>query len=215
VFVSSEKPPHDGDLSGAQLGARERASSGAFGHSGCVHDDPLAPVHTGLGTPPFPPSPGRTRHPVPTKILSRDQLRVAWRASRDASSKPGRPGLDNVKAGVFEARLEHNISRAAEDLRSGRYGFSDLRPVFIQKPNSQKERLICVPTVRDRLVQRAMCAYLERRRKFRIYNPISYGFVKGRSANDAVTQAVRLRSSCTWVLKRTSSSSLTAFLATT
>jgi hypothetical protein len=34
---------HDGDLSRAQLGARERASSGAFGHSGCVQDHPLAP----------------------------------------------------------------------------------------------------------------------------------------------------------------------------
>ena len=46
-------------------------------------------------------------------------------------------------------RLLHN------DLALGHYKFSNLRPVLLKKRNG-KDRLICIPTVRDRVVQRAI-----------------------------------------------------------
>jgi hypothetical protein len=73
--------------------------------------------------------------------------------------------------------------------------------VFIPKPNSNKERLICIPTVCDRVVQRTIVDYLVTNRKLPIYNSSSYGFIKGRGVQAAIARAVNLRSTHDWCLK--------------
>src|SRR5262249_38461208 len=88
------------------------------------------------------------------------------------------------------------------EMRNGSYGFSPLRPVFIPKPNSEKERMICVPTVRDRLVQRAIIHYLDREKKFPIYNQSSFGFIRGRGGTkQAIKVALKCREQSDWCLK--------------
>jgi hypothetical protein len=73
--------------------------------------------------------------------------------------------------------------------------------VFIQKAGSNKERVVCIPTVRDRLVQRAIVQYLASSRKLPIYNSSSFGFIKGTGSVDAIDRAVELRSVFEWVVK--------------
>ncbi len=137
----------------------------------------------------------------PTKILSKSNLLTAWQNSRDSSRKAGRPGIDNVTAQQFAAKLDYNLTVIARQLRTGSYGFARLKPVFIPKPNSSKERMICIPTVRDRVVQRAIGNYLTSRRCFPVYNSSSFGFIRGRRPADAVNAAVNLRTRYEWCLK--------------
>jgi RNA-directed DNA polymerase len=101
----------------------------------------------------------------------------------------------------FAARLDSNLKFTADELRFGRYGPSRLRPVLIPKANSDKERLICIPTVRDRVVQRAVANYLVTNKSFPIYNSSSYGFIKGRGTQLAIDQANALRNCYDWCLK--------------
>jgi group II intron reverse transcriptase/maturase len=158
---------------------------------------------TGLGVPDrSAPMPERTpSFPKPSRILSKKALREAWRQSRDSTRNAGRPGIDHVTAEQFSAKLDSNLEEICLRLRKGNYGFSGLRAVFVPKPNSDKERLICVPTIKDRIVQRAICDYLNSRSSFPIYNASSYGFIAGRGTREAVSSVVKLRSKYDWCLK--------------
>jgi RNA-directed DNA polymerase len=137
----------------------------------------------------------------PVKLLSKAKLRNAWQKSRDNTIKAGRPGIDGVSAQHFAARLDTNLQTLTETLRNGTYGPSRLRAVLIPKPNSEKFRLICIPTIRDRIVQRTIVDYLVENKKFPIYNSSSYGFIKGRGTQSAIARAVVLRSKYDWCLK--------------
>lgn len=137
----------------------------------------------------------------PVKLLSKAKLRSAWKKSRDATGEPGRPGIDGVSAQQFAAKLDTNLQTLTETIRNGTYGPSRLRAVLIPKPNSEKYRLICIPTVKDRIVQRTIVQYLVENRKLPIYNSSSYGFIKGRGTQSAISRAVVLRSKYDWCLK--------------
>ncbi|MGY0572395.1 reverse transcriptase domain-containing protein [Bradyrhizobium sp. RDM12] len=148
------------------------------------------------------PTPERTApFPKPVKILSKKNLFIAWKESRDASSDPGRPGLDGLTAEQFALRVDERLAALAKELRTGKYYPSRLKSVFIPKPNSTKERLICIPVIRDRIVQRAIVNYLVVKDRFPIENEFSFGFVKGRGTNQAVTRALELRQRYEWCLK--------------
>jgi group II intron reverse transcriptase/maturase len=148
------------------------------------------------------PQPGQTvKFPKPIKIISKGALAREWKNSRDATKSAGRKGVDNVTASQFAANLDHNLDVIARCLKQGKFGFSKLRAVFIPKPNSEKERMICIPTVRDRLVQRVISQYIASRKLFPIYNSSSFGFIKGIGTRDAINAVVRLRGAYDWCLK--------------
>jgi RNA-directed DNA polymerase len=148
------------------------------------------------------PQPGRTsRVPRPLKTLSKTVLLQAWNASRDATSRPGRPGIDRVTAQQFQAKLDTNLNDIVSRLQRGEYGFSKLRTVFIPKPDSDKERVICIPTIRDRLVQRAIATRIGSKKLFPINNASSFGFIKGLGPKSAIDRAIDLRGKYDWCLK--------------
>lgn len=144
---------------------------------------------------------GSIVRPKPIKILSKDNLRAAWDLSRDSTAHAGSAGIDNQSAKQFASNLDENLEKIRKRLQAGTYTFSRLRPVFIQKANSTKERVICIPTVGDRIVQRAIVRYLERSRKLPIYNSSSFGFIKGLGTKNAIDKAVELRSLYEWSVK--------------
>jgi RNA-directed DNA polymerase len=144
---------------------------------------------------------GSVTRPKPIKILSKDNLRAAWDISRDSTAHAGSAGIDKESAKQFASDLDENLDEIRKRLLTGTYRFSRLRPVFIQKPNSGKERVICIPTVRDRIVQRTIVHYLERSRKLPIYNSSSFGFIKGLGTKNAIEKAVELRSLYEWSVK--------------
>ena len=87
----------------------------------------------------------------------------------------------------------------ATGLRSGTFRFSALDPFFIPKPDG-KFRVICVPTVTDRVVQRAILDAIGERQAW-MKNAVSYGFVSERGVEKAVIKAIQYRKLKPWVFK--------------
>lgn len=140
-------------------------------------------------------------YPRPSQILSATNLRRAWKSSKDAGGGAGSPGIDGVRARSYAMNLEENLRLLAKELRSGKFRFSALRPVFVPKPNSSKERIICIPSVKDRLVQRAVSNYLYSKKKFQVYNSSSFGFIPDLGLKMALQRALGLRSEFDFVFE--------------
>lgn len=135
-------------------------------------------------------------------IASKSALSAAWtdvvRRKRHSPSF-SRIGLNGESLYSFERYLERNIADVSSRLRSKSFGFSELEPTFVPK-NSTEYRLISIPTVADRVVQRAILNFLRPRNGW-MANGISYGFVPDLSVEDAITKALQLRDRKSWVFK--------------
>jgi RNA-directed DNA polymerase len=136
--------------------------------------------------------------PIPKKILSKRRLHKIWSASRDATSKPASAGIDGQSAQSFAQNLDAKIARLNSDISARKFGFSDLRAVAIPKDNGKK-RIICIPTVRDRLVQRAIVTWLVETNKIPQQDFV-YG-TKGQGLKKAIQRALTLRSTFEWCVK--------------
>lgn len=126
-------------------------------------------------------------------VASPDYLKVVWKEMYDNTlpRKRNSKGRDGISINSFQEHKKEFIKRISDDIKNSRYSFWDLAPVFLPKSDG-KERLICVPVVQDRLVQRAILKFLYDN-GCRAETNISYGFVKGRNVSKALKEAVRLR----------------------
>jgi RNA-directed DNA polymerase len=105
-------------------------------------------------------------------------------------NKHAAPGVDGTTVEKYRQSLDSNLGELHERLRAGRYRASPVRRVYIPKANG-KQRPLGIPTVEDRIVQRAVAGIIEA-----IYEPYfsdcSYGFRPGRSCHDALEQLRRI-----------------------
>ena len=136
----------------------------------------------------------------PVHILSKRNLHLAWKESRDSSANAGARGTDGVCASSFAANLDQNIANLRNEILDDRYGFSSLRGVKLAKSNGSF-RLICVPTVRDRLVQRTVLRHLNTSSILPQYPASAFGFVPNRGVAAAVTEVTRLRAQYPWTFE--------------
>src|SRR6266581_3530758 len=122
------------------------------------------------------------------KICREDILHHAYRLAR---ANAGAPGVDEVSFAQIEERgLEAWLAGLREELVSTTYRPDPVRRVMIPKPNGVGERLLGIPTIRDRVVQAAAKLVLE---------PIfeadfednAYGYRPARGAADAVKEVHR------------------------
>ena len=108
-------------------------------------------------------------------------LREAYRRTR----KTAAAGVDGVTSAQYEAHLEANLKSLLERFKSGRYRAPAIRRVHIPKDGAGKTRPIGIPTLEDRILQRAVLMVLEP-----VYEQdfldCSYGFRPGRSAHQAL-----------------------------
>jgi group II intron reverse transcriptase/maturase len=136
------------------------------------------------------------------RTFSKNALRAAWqhlyRNAKPSSRKT--VGIDDISINDFESDATAHLRTLHNEIASGCYVFSDLRPVLIKKSNN-KDRLICIPTVRDRIVQRAALQFLMEKYGDVLKNEISYGFLPNRSVQDAATVAIRIRRKKRWAFK--------------
>ncbi len=137
-----------------------------------------------------------------SEISSPQSLGAAFRSLYRRSKPRSRNtrGIDDVSINDFAFDPKPALRKLSRDLRDKKFVYSSLRPHLIPKPN-RKDRLICVPTVRDRIVQRALLDYITERYSTRLRNPISYGFVKGRTVEEAALRGCEHRASLPWVFK--------------
>ncbi|WP_187290826.1 reverse transcriptase domain-containing protein [Hyphomicrobium denitrificans] len=140
------------------------------------------------------------KYPRPSKHFTIATANRIWEASRDASRNPGVAGIDGVSATQFSQNLQNNLRILSRSVIAGSFRFKNLRPFFPPKKNGG-HRVICVPTVADRLVQRMIVESLTTNDRFRLVNDASYGFIRGRSVRDAVAKAIATRTNYEWVLK--------------
>ena len=108
-------------------------------------------------------------------------LEEAYRRTR----KDGAAGVDGVTAQEYEAALTANLTDLLDRFKSGRYRAPPVRRVHIPKEGTNKTRPIGIPTLEDKVLQRAVLMVLEP-----VYEQgfldCSYGFRPGRSAHQAL-----------------------------
>ena len=75
--------------------------------------------------------------------------------------KDAAPGVDGVTAAQYEANLEANLTGLLERFKSGRYRAPAVRRVHLEKPGTSKTRPIGIPTLEDKILQRAVLMVLE------------------------------------------------------
>ena len=138
------------------------------------------------------------------QISSLKSLRFAWdQINAGATGKRRKSsGIDNESIEDFAANADANLRVLQERVRRSRgdYEFADLKGHLIPKPNGSL-RVISVPTVRDRIVQRSVLKHLSDTDHCGLANEVSYGFVKTRSVSHAVGQAKALRRSKPYAYK--------------
>ncbi len=125
-------------------------------------------------------------------------LREAYRRTR----KDGATGVDGQTAADYEKDLEGNLRSLLERAKSGSYWATPVRRVYIPKGTSGDTRPIGIPTLEDKVLQRAIVMLLEPIYE-QDFHDGSYGFRPRRSAHDALqalwNQTMAMRGG--WVLE--------------
>jgi len=100
------------------------------------------------------------------------------------------PGVDGVNKLMMQARQSDELRMLREELLSGNYQPLPARRVYIPKANG-KQRPLGIPTLRDRIVQRAMLMAMEPIWESHFHS-LSYGFRPERSVHHAI-RTVRIQ----------------------
>lgn len=131
------------------------------------------------------------------RVLEGNNLRRAWVEVRD---NDGAAGVDNVSLLEWQRTWQQRLVALAADVRANTYRPSPLRERRIPKASGDGLRLLRIPTITDRVLQRAVLQVLQP-----LYEPIflecSYGYRPGRGVADAVRAISQLRrDGFEWVL---------------
>lgn len=111
-------------------------------------------------------------------VIDLEWLHEAYRRTR----KSGAVGIDGQTASEYATNLESNLQSLLDRFKSGRYKAPPVRRVHIPKGDGKKTRSIGIPTLEDKVLQRAVAMVLEA-----IYEQdfldCSFGFRPNRSAH--------------------------------
>ena len=118
-------------------------------------------------------------------------VRTLHAAFSQVAANKGAAGVDHVTVEIFKHRLDENLKKLSEDLRSGNYQPQQIRRHHIPKPGSKETRPLGIPTVRDRVVQTAVLMVMEPIFE-RDFAEHSYGFRPGRGCKDALRRVDQL-----------------------
>jgi group II intron reverse transcriptase/maturase len=116
-------------------------------------------------------------------IADRSWLQEAARVTL-ASSGAKTPGIDGIDKQAMEHDLQYQLDMIRAELLSGGYQPQPARRVYIPKANG-KQRPLGIPTLRDRIVQRAMLMAMEPIWESD-FHKLSYGFRPERSVHHAI-----------------------------
>ena len=116
-------------------------------------------------------------------FIDLDWLREAYSRTR----KEGAAGVDGQTAAQYERHLDENLLSLLDRFKSGRYRAPPVKRVYIPKGDGQRMRPIGIPTLEDKVLQRAVVMLLEPIYEQQ-FEECSYGFRPGRSAHQALDQ---------------------------
>ena len=114
--------------------------------------------------------------------MDTEWLEEAYRRTK----KNGAAGVDGVTAKEYEANLQENLKGLLERAKSGRYLAPPVKRAYIPKGDGKGElRPIGIPTLEDKILQRAVCMLLEPIYE-QDFRDSSFGFRPGRSPHQAL-----------------------------
>ncbi|QBB84017.1 group II intron reverse transcriptase/maturase [Wolbachia pipientis] len=113
---------------------------------------------------------------------------LIWRAYKQVSKNRGAAGVDGVSITKFEENLKDNLYKLWNRMSSGSYFPEPVKAVAIPKDMGGGQRILCVPSVFDRIGQTAAAMYLEPLVEPKFHED-SYGYRPNKSALDAVDTA--------------------------
>jgi hypothetical protein len=140
------------------------------------------------------------------RLINPSNVRATWAAFWREAHGQHATGIDGVTPAEFHRNEERNIARLILELKRG-YKFSLLRAYPILKKDGVNFRILCVPTVQDRIVQRLLAQHLSMSAaKLGILNEASFGFIRStdgqkRGVGAARIRAVELRRRHRWAYK--------------
>lgn len=122
-------------------------------------------------------------------------------AARKVTSKKSAAGVDGQDSEAFEEHLVAETRQLSEQLRSQTYRPEAVRRVHIPKLGKSKEtRPLGIPTIRDRVVQKAILSVIEPILDHQFHER-SFGFRHGRGAHDALRVVEqKLQEGYVWVV---------------
>lgn len=131
------------------------------------------------------------------RIVSYANLHEAY---KQVVANKGAAGVDGMSVDELWDFLKTNREPIRTAILSGDYRPNAVKGIYIPKPGSRDKRLLGIPTVIDRFIQQAIQQEL-----YKVFNrefsPYSYGFRKGKSAQQAVKQALSYANSgCRYVV---------------
>ena len=115
------------------------------------------------------------------QYLDLSWLHEAYRRTR----KDGAVGVDGQTAADYEKDLEGNLRSLLERAKSGTYRAPPVRRTYIPKGTGGDTRPIGIPTLEDKILQRAVVMLIEPIYE-QDFHACSYGFRPGRSAHQAL-----------------------------
>jgi RNA-directed DNA polymerase len=121
------------------------------------------------------------------KVHRANTLSLAWEAVR---RNGGAAGVDKLSVRKFEDHAEGYLSELSEDVRTGKYVPMPVRRKDIPKEKG-KTRPLGIPTVKDRIVQKAALIVIEPIFENEFLD-VSYGFRPGRGAQGALRRVEEL-----------------------
>lgn len=130
----------------------------------------------------------RKWHTLADKVWSPKTLEAALRA---VVANRGAPGIDGQTTEAVAQRAIEEVAEIHRLLRVGHYEPKSVKRVWIDKLGSHEKRPLGLPTVRDRIVQKALHIVLEPIFE-RDFAEQSYGFRPGRCARQAVARVEAL-----------------------
>lgn len=123
------------------------------------------------------------------EVLSPANLRQAW---EEVAENRGMAGVDEVSIRRWRRNWEERLVRLAKDVRSNRYKPGRLRRRRIPKREAGQWRILRIPTVTDRILQRAVLEVLYPVFEARFLD-CSFGYRPGRGLENAVERLLVLR----------------------
>ena len=124
-----------------------------------------------------------TKDQLLERILSTENIRLAWKQVR---ANKGAPGIDGITVEDFPLTFRECWSEIRTTILEGKYIPSPVKRVEIPKPDGST-RPLGIPTVLDRVIQQAIARVLGL-----LFDPYfsesSCGFRPGKSAHDGVRQ---------------------------
>lgn len=112
----------------------------------------------------------------------------------------GAPGIDKITTEEIKGVMQKEWPKIKQEILDGKYRPNPVKRVEIPKPDGSGVRKLGIPTVMDRIIQQAL--YQELVYTFEaMFSENSYGFRKGRKAQQAVLKAQEyIQDGCEWVV---------------